>query len=240
MANDLRERITTDPAVLVGKPVVRGTRIAVEFVLDLVASGWSFDQVLANYVVEPHQVGLHPLRHDPGPEHGPTWIDHREPPIGAADREQATGRASGWEQVAAAVLPRNRPAPLAELQAVAVEPALLVHEDDGVTENRWGDGSDAGRVREPHLPVAGRSPDREFAHLGPTSSQAGRRLAADRSGAKALVPRTRGPRAACHRRRGITAGARGPSAGSAGDGVECPQQVGAGRGFEPGTSVTNY
>ncbi len=49
MATDWRERITADPAVLVGKPVVRGTRIAVEFLLDLVASGWSFDQVLANY-----------------------------------------------------------------------------------------------------------------------------------------------------------------------------------------------
>ncbi len=49
MANDWRERITADPTVLVGKPVVRGTRIAVEFVLDLVASGWSFDQVLENY-----------------------------------------------------------------------------------------------------------------------------------------------------------------------------------------------
>ena len=44
-----RERITADPGVVMGKPVVRGKRIAVEFVLDLVASGWSFDQVLANY-----------------------------------------------------------------------------------------------------------------------------------------------------------------------------------------------
>lgn len=43
------ERITADPAILVGKPVVRGTRIAVEFVLDLLATGWSFDDVLANY-----------------------------------------------------------------------------------------------------------------------------------------------------------------------------------------------
>lgn len=49
MAPDWRDRITADPTVLVGKPVVRGTRLAVEFVLGLVASGWSFDQVLANY-----------------------------------------------------------------------------------------------------------------------------------------------------------------------------------------------
>jgi uncharacterized protein (DUF433 family) len=49
MALDWRERITAEPTVLVGKPVVRGTRLAVEFILDLVAGGWSFDEVLANY-----------------------------------------------------------------------------------------------------------------------------------------------------------------------------------------------
>jgi len=49
MAPDWRQRITLDPAVLVGKPVVRGSRLAVEFVLGLVANGWSFDQILANY-----------------------------------------------------------------------------------------------------------------------------------------------------------------------------------------------
>jgi uncharacterized protein (DUF433 family) len=49
MAVDWRERISVDPAVLVGKPVVRGTRLAVEFVLDLVAGGWSFDEIIANY-----------------------------------------------------------------------------------------------------------------------------------------------------------------------------------------------
>lgn len=44
-----RDRITADPAILVGKPVLRGTRIAVEFVIDLLAAGWSFEEVLANY-----------------------------------------------------------------------------------------------------------------------------------------------------------------------------------------------
>ncbi len=44
-----RERITADPAVFVGKPVVRGTRLAVEFVLDLLAGGWSFNDVLDDY-----------------------------------------------------------------------------------------------------------------------------------------------------------------------------------------------
>jgi uncharacterized protein (DUF433 family) len=43
------ERITTNPKVLVGKPVIKGTRIAVEFVLDLVARGWTFEQILREY-----------------------------------------------------------------------------------------------------------------------------------------------------------------------------------------------
>jgi len=42
-------RIIVDPAILVGKPVVRGTRLAVEFVVDLLAQGWSEAEVLRNY-----------------------------------------------------------------------------------------------------------------------------------------------------------------------------------------------
>ncbi|MBI2897586.1 MAG: DUF433 domain-containing protein [Deltaproteobacteria bacterium] len=42
-------RIAVDPKILVGKPVVRGTRIAVEFVLELLANGWTQEQILANY-----------------------------------------------------------------------------------------------------------------------------------------------------------------------------------------------
>ncbi len=49
MVPDWRDRIAVDPAILVGKPVVRGTRLAVEFVLDLIAGGWSFDEVVSNY-----------------------------------------------------------------------------------------------------------------------------------------------------------------------------------------------
>jgi uncharacterized protein (DUF433 family) len=44
-----RDRIELDPKVLVGKPVVRGTRLAVEFVLEMVASGVSEQDILANY-----------------------------------------------------------------------------------------------------------------------------------------------------------------------------------------------
>ena len=42
-------RISLDPAVLAGKPVVRGTRLAVEFVIGLLADGWSETEILANY-----------------------------------------------------------------------------------------------------------------------------------------------------------------------------------------------
>lgn len=45
----LLDRITVDPKVLVGKPVVRGTRISVELVVDLLAQGWTTEQVLEQY-----------------------------------------------------------------------------------------------------------------------------------------------------------------------------------------------
>ena len=44
-----RDYITVDPAILVGKPEVRGTRIGVEFLLELFASGWTSEQVIENY-----------------------------------------------------------------------------------------------------------------------------------------------------------------------------------------------
>jgi uncharacterized protein (DUF433 family) len=43
------DRIVADPNVLSGKPIIRGTRLAVEFVVDLLAQGWSVEQVLDNY-----------------------------------------------------------------------------------------------------------------------------------------------------------------------------------------------
>lgn len=46
---DWQERITIDPRILVGKPVVRGTRLAVEFLVDLMAQGWSESEILRNY-----------------------------------------------------------------------------------------------------------------------------------------------------------------------------------------------
>jgi len=46
---DWREHITVDPDVLVGKPIIKGTRISVEFVIDLLARGWTMEQILKQY-----------------------------------------------------------------------------------------------------------------------------------------------------------------------------------------------
>jgi uncharacterized protein (DUF433 family) len=44
-----KERVTADPAILCGKPVIKGTRLAVEFLLGLLAEGWTTQQVLDSY-----------------------------------------------------------------------------------------------------------------------------------------------------------------------------------------------
>lgn len=46
---DWRDRIGADPKVLVGKPVITGTRIAVELVLDLLAAGYTSEQIRQQY-----------------------------------------------------------------------------------------------------------------------------------------------------------------------------------------------
>jgi uncharacterized protein (DUF433 family) len=43
------ERIVIDPAILLGKPVIKGTRLSVEFIIDLMAQGWSETEILRNY-----------------------------------------------------------------------------------------------------------------------------------------------------------------------------------------------
>jgi uncharacterized protein (DUF433 family) len=44
-----QDRIVIDPGILVGKPVVKGTRLAVEFIIDLLAQGWPEAEILRNY-----------------------------------------------------------------------------------------------------------------------------------------------------------------------------------------------
>jgi uncharacterized protein (DUF433 family) len=49
MVEEWQERIVVDPKVLVGKPVIRGTRLSVEFILDLLANDWTIEQILSEY-----------------------------------------------------------------------------------------------------------------------------------------------------------------------------------------------
>jgi uncharacterized protein (DUF433 family) len=46
---DRQSQISIDADVLVGKLVIRGTRLAVKFIIDLLAKGWSQGQILKNY-----------------------------------------------------------------------------------------------------------------------------------------------------------------------------------------------
>jgi uncharacterized protein (DUF433 family) len=46
---DWRGRIVADPDVLVGKPVIKGTRISVELVIDLLAAGYTREQIVQQY-----------------------------------------------------------------------------------------------------------------------------------------------------------------------------------------------
>ena len=48
-ANLLIGRIVTDKNIVMGRPAVRGTRLTVEFILELLAHGWSEAEILENY-----------------------------------------------------------------------------------------------------------------------------------------------------------------------------------------------
>jgi uncharacterized protein (DUF433 family) len=49
LAEPLLERIELDPEIMLGKPVIRGTRITVEIILEKLAAGCSIEEVLADY-----------------------------------------------------------------------------------------------------------------------------------------------------------------------------------------------
>jgi len=62
VAQAVSEILPDGGKVLVGKPVIKGTRIAVEFLLDLLANGWTHEQILKNYphlTEEDIQAALH-------------------------------------------------------------------------------------------------------------------------------------------------------------------------------------
>jgi len=44
-----RERIEINPDVMTGKPIIRGTRLTVDHVIELLAEGWTTEQVVAEY-----------------------------------------------------------------------------------------------------------------------------------------------------------------------------------------------
>ena len=44
-----QEHIISDPQILIGKPIIKGTRISVELILELFATGWSETQILDSY-----------------------------------------------------------------------------------------------------------------------------------------------------------------------------------------------
>lgn len=44
-----KDRIEINPNILVGKPIIKGTRISVEFILELLSSGWAYEEILKNY-----------------------------------------------------------------------------------------------------------------------------------------------------------------------------------------------
>jgi uncharacterized protein (DUF433 family) len=47
--DDLLKRISVNPKVMVGKPVIRGTLLTVEFILGLLAQGDTIEDILAEY-----------------------------------------------------------------------------------------------------------------------------------------------------------------------------------------------
>ncbi|MCI4428563.1 MAG: DUF433 domain-containing protein [Burkholderiales bacterium] len=46
---DWRERIVSNPDILVGKPSIKGTRISVELILGWLANGWTHEMILESY-----------------------------------------------------------------------------------------------------------------------------------------------------------------------------------------------
>ena len=47
----LLDRIVLNPSIMVGKPVIRGTRLTVDFILNLLAHGASENDILSEYKV---------------------------------------------------------------------------------------------------------------------------------------------------------------------------------------------
>jgi uncharacterized protein (DUF433 family) len=46
---DSQSRIIVDSNILVGKPIIKGTRLTIEFIINLLAQGWTTNKILRNY-----------------------------------------------------------------------------------------------------------------------------------------------------------------------------------------------
>ncbi|HBI39221.1 MAG TPA: antitoxin [Spirochaetia bacterium] len=44
-----KDFIVSDPQILIGKPIIKGTRLSVDFILELLSQGWTEEQLLTNY-----------------------------------------------------------------------------------------------------------------------------------------------------------------------------------------------
>jgi len=51
----MNERILIDPEILAGKPVIRGTRLSVDFILGLLGQNWTEGDVIRNYPGVTHE-----------------------------------------------------------------------------------------------------------------------------------------------------------------------------------------
>jgi len=49
MPKEIFKRIICDPHILGGKPVIKGTRISVELLLELLANNWTHEEIMENY-----------------------------------------------------------------------------------------------------------------------------------------------------------------------------------------------
>ncbi len=49
MERDWRDRIEINPKIVVGKPIIKGTRLSIDFILELLAQGWTIELILENY-----------------------------------------------------------------------------------------------------------------------------------------------------------------------------------------------
>ena len=48
----LPERIVIDDKICAGKPCIKGSRLTVDFILELLGNAWSYDQIISEYDIE--------------------------------------------------------------------------------------------------------------------------------------------------------------------------------------------